>query len=342
MIMNKIDVNVKTGEFWEVNHQDRSFIDMLLEERKLLLAQERFNSTFETARYEDNPINRFIEYLRGVRDQNPVLEIVLSCLHKLPTHGGPFYWEWFDGNDEDVMDFAFDMNRKTTSHSLSSMVVEHRTHRTGDNHPRGDRLTETVELCFRGHGNGEAFKCSFWDFSPRTQDFLYHLKPLLEDMSNGDDLRLVVEYVSDQRITPGSWKSRTDDRLELLNVRLVCGDLVLHTDYLNSSGLDQLCRQVNHSILNIINRKFGNKARKAMFVCSPEETMFHIEYDPKLSSMMVGDAPTEEELMMISIAGYEDEFWLDNLKSFDRLYIKPFNLDEAIKWYQRSIPRFKF
>lgn len=340
--MNKIDVNVKTGEFWEVNHQDRNFIDMLLEERKLLLAQERFNSTFETARYEDNPITRFIEYLRGVRDQNPVLEIVLSCLHKLPTHGGPFYWEWFDGNDEDVMDFAFDMNRKTTSHSLSSMVVEHRTHRTGDNHPWADRLTETVDLCFRGHGNGEAFKCSFWDFSHRTQDFLYHLKPLLEDMSNGDDLRLVVEYVSDQRITHGSWKSRPDDRLELLNVRLVCGDLVLHTDYLNSSGLDQLCRQVNHSILNIINRKFGNKARKAMFVCSPEETMFHIEYDPKLSSMMVGDAPTEEELMMISIAGYEDEFWLDNLKSFDRLYIKPFNLDEAIKWYQRSIPRFKF
>lgn len=340
--MNKIDVNVKPSEFWEVNHQDRDFVDMLLTERNLLLAQEKFASTFETGRYVDNPITKFIEYLRGVRDQNPVLEIVLSCLHRLPTDGGPFYWEWTGGNDEDVMDFAFDMDRKTTTHSISSMEVEHRTHRTGGNHPWSDRSTETVEIYFHGHRYGEAFRCGFWDFSHRTRDFLYHLKPLLEDMSNGDDLRLVVEYVNNQRITHAAWKSRPDVRFELLNVRLVCGDLVLHTDYLNSSGLDQLCKQVNHSILNIINRKIGNKARKAMFVCSPEETMFHIENDPKLSSMMEGDTPTEEELMMMSIAGYEDEFWLDNLKSFDRLNIKPFNLDEAIKWYQRAIPRFKF
>lgn len=341
MIMNKIDVNVKTGEFWEVNHQDRNFIDMLLEERKLLLAQERFNSTFETSH---NPITRFVDYLRGVRDQNPVLEIVLSCLNQLPAHGGPFHWEWSPHNDEDVMDFAFDMNQKTTSHYLSRMEVEHRTHRTGGNHPWSDRLIETVELYFRGHECGEAFKCRFWDFSHRTREFIYHLKPLLEDMSRGDDLRLVVEYESHQskRNAPGSWKNLPYDRFDLLCVRLVCGDLVLHTDYSNSSGLDQLCRQINHSILNIKNRKIENKVRKAMFVCSPEETMFHIENDQKLSCMMEGDTPTEEELMMISIAGYDNEFWLDNLKSFNRLYIKPFNLDEAIKWYQRSIPRYKF
>lgn len=341
MIMNKIDVNVKTGEFWEVNHQDRSFIDMLLEERKLLLAQERFNSTFETSH---NPITRFVDYLRGVRDQNPVLEIVLSCLNQLPAHGGPFHWEWSPHNDEDVMDFAFDMNQKTTSHYLSRMEVEHRTHRTGGNHPWSDRLIETVELYFRGHECGEAFKCRFWDFSHRTREFIYHLKPLLEDMSKGDDLRLVVEYESHQskRNAPGSWKNLPYDRFDLLCVRLVCGDLVLYTDYSNSSGLDQLCRQINHSILNIKNRKIENKVRKAMFVCSPEETMFHIENDQKLSCMMEGDTPTEEELMMISIAGYDNEFWLDNLKSFNRLYIKPFNLDEAIKWYQRTIPRYKF
>lgn len=341
MIMNKIDVNLKTGEFWEVNHQDRNFIDMLLEERKLLLAQERFNSTFERDRYVENPTIRFRDYLQGVSDQNPLLEIILSCLNKLPVRGGPFHWEWCADNDEDVMDFAYDMNGKTISHFLSRMEVEHRTHRTGGNHPWSDRLTETVELYFRGHECGEAFKCRFWDFSHRTREFLYHLKLLLEDMSKGDDLRLVAEYVSNQRITHGSWKSRMDDCLELLNVRLVCGDLVLHTDYLNPSGLDSLCRQINLSILNIINRKIENKVRKAMFVCSPEETMFHIENDQKLSCMMEGDSPTEEELMMISIAGYEDEFWLDNLKSFDRLHIKPFNLDEAIKWYQRAIPRYK-
>lgn len=338
--MNKIDVNVKTGEFWEVNHQDRSFIDMLLEERKLLLAQERFNSTFDTG----NPIIRFVDYLRGVRDQNPVLEIVLSCLDQLPAHGGPFHWEWFADNDEDVMDFAYDRNRNTTSHYLSRMEVGHRIHRAGGNHPWSDRLIETVELYFRGHQCGEAFKCRFWNFSHRTREFLHHLKPLLEDMSNGDDLRLVVEYASHQskRNAPGSWKNLPYDRFDLLHVRLICGDLVLHTDYLNSSGFDQLCRQINHSVLNIVNRKIENKVRKAVFVCSPEETMVHIENDQKLSCMMEGDTPTEEELMMISIAGYENEFWLDNLKSFDRLHIKPFNLDEAIKWYQQSIPRYKF
>lgn len=338
--MNKIDVNVRTGEFWEVNHQDRSFIDMLLEERKLLLAQERFNSTFERDRYVENPTIRFRDYLQGVSDQNPLLEIILSCLNKLPVRGGPFHWEWCAGNDEDVMDFAYDMNGKTTSHFLSRMEVEHRTHRTGGNHPWSDRLIETVELYFRGHECGEAFKCRFWDFSRRTRDFLYHLKPLLEDMSNGEDLRLTVEYQSPQR-NKGSWLASPDHRFDLLHVRLVCGDLVLHTDYLNSSGLDQLCRQVNHSIINIMNRKVGNKARKAMFVCSPVETMFHLEYDPKLQSMMEGDSPTEEELMMISIAGYEDEFWLDNIKSFDRLHIKPFNLDEVIKWYQQTRVVFK-
>lgn len=334
--MSKVDINVKPNEAW---NEERDFIDKLLQGKQA--AQERFLSTFERDRHVDNPITRFIEYLRGVGDQNPVLEIVLSCLHKLPTHGGPFYWEWFDGNDEDVMDFAFDMNRKTTSHSLSSMVAEHRTHRTGGNHPWSDRLTETVELCFHGHGNSEAFKCSFWDFSHRTRNFLYHLKPLLEDMSNGDDLRLVVEYASHQRNAPISWKNLPAGRFELLHVRLVCGDLVLYSDYLEPSAFDRVCSQLNHSVINIMNRKIANKARKAMFVCSPKETMFHLEYDPKLQSMMEGDSPTEEELMMMSIAGYEDEFWLDNVKSFDRLNIKPFNLEEAVKWYQQTRVVFK-
>lgn len=340
MIMNKIDVNVKTGEFWGVNHQDRSFIDMLLEERNLFLAQARFNSTFDTSRYVDNPISRFIEYLSGMRDDNPLLEITLSCLKKIPVRGGPFHWEWFAGNDGNVMDYNSDMNQKTTSHYLSSMEVEHRIHRTGGNHPWSDRLTETVELYFRGHEYGEAFRCRFWDFLPRTRDFLYYLKPLLEGMSNGEDLRLIVEYQSPQR-NKGSWLASSDHRFDLLHVRLVCGDLVLHTDYLNSSGLNSLCSQLNHSVINIMNRKIANKARKAMFVCSQKETMFHLEYDPKLQSMVEGDSPTEEELMMISIAGYEDEFWLDNIKSFDRLHIKPFNLDEAIKWYQQTRVVFK-
>lgn len=341
MIMNKIDVNVKTGEFWGVNHQDRSFMDMLLEERKLLLDQERFNSTSERHRYADSHIARFRDYLQGVQDSNPILEIVLSCLHKLPVRGGPFHWEWFAVNDEGVMNFGFDMNERTNPHYLACMEVAHRIHRTGGNHPWSDRLTETVEVYFRGHGCGEALRCKLWDFSRRTRDFLYYLKPLLEDMSKEDDLRLVVEYVSHQRNAQASWKNLPHDRFDLLNVRLVCGDLVLHTEYLNSSGLAHLCRQMSHSVINIMNRKIANKARKAMFVCSPEETMFHIENDQKLSCMMEGDSPTEEELMMISIAGYEDEFWLDNLKSFDRLHIKPFNLDEAIKWYQQTRVVFK-
>ena len=330
--MSKVDINVKPNETW---NEERDFIDKLLQGK--VAAQERYLSTFERDRYVDNPITRFRDYLQGIQDSNPILEIVLSCLNKIPSHGEPFCWQWHSG---DVMDYDFDMNQKI---NVSRMEIGHQTHITGDD-PWKHRFVETVSINIHGHGCGEAFLGGFWNFSYRTKYFLECVKQLLVGMSHRDDLdlRLVVEYTSYQKNAPiQSWMAHHGERFTIKNVRLISGDLVLYSDYLEPSAFDRICSQINHSVINIMNRKIANKARKAMFVCSPKETMFHLEYDPKLQSMMEGDSPTEEELMMMSIAGYEDEFWLDNVKSFDRLNIKPFNLEEAVKWYQQTRVVFK-
>lgn len=325
--MSKVDINLKA---W---NEERDFIDKLLQGK--VAAQERFLSTFEMDKYVDNPITRFKDYLQGVQDSNPILEIVLACLDKLPSHGGPFYWQWLSW---DVMDYGFDMNQKT---NVSRMEINHQTHITGGD-PWTHRFVETVSINIHGHGFGEAFLSGFWNFSYRTKYFLECVKQLLVGMSHGDDLRLVVEYTGYLKNAPiQSWMAHHGERFTLKNVRLISGDLVLYSDYLEPSAFDRVCSQLNHSVINIMNRKIANKARKAMFVCSPKEPMFHLEYDPKLQSMMEGDSPTEEELMMMSIAGYEDEFWLDNVKSFGRLNIKPFNLEEAVKWYQQTRVVFK-
>lgn len=330
--MSKVDFNVKPNYTW---NEERDLIDKLLQGKQA--AQERFLSTFERDRYADNPITRFRDCLQGVQDSNPILDIFLSCLHKLTAHGDPFYWQWHSG---DAWDYGSDMSQKL---NVSRMEIDHQSHITGGD-PWTHRFVETISINIYGHGCGEAFLGGFWNFNYRTKYFLECVKQLLVGMSHGDDLdlRLVVEYTGYQRNAPvQSWMANNGERVTLKNVNLISGDLVLYSDYLEPSALDRICSQINHSVINIMNRKIANKARKAMFVCSPKETMFHLEYDPKLQSMMEGASPTEEELMMMSIAGYEDEFWLDNVKSFDRLNIKPFNLEEAVKWYQQTRVVFK-
>lgn len=180
--MSKVDINVKPNYTWD---EERDFIDKLLQGKQA--AQERFLSTFERDRSVDNPITRFRDYLQGVQDSNPILDIFLSCLHKLPAHGGPFYWQWHSG---DVREYGSDMSQKL---NVSRMEIGHQSHITGGD-PWTHRFVETISIDIYGHGCGEAFLGGFCNFNYRTKYFLECVKQLLVGMSHRDALRLVVEY----------------------------------------------------------------------------------------------------------------------------------------------------
>ncbi|AKI28509.1 hypothetical protein 18India_8 [Salmonella phage 18-India] len=204
-------------------------------------------------------------------------------------------------------------------------------------------MTGNVKFTIRGHDNVNGLlQSGVWRFTPRTRQFLRYIQPLIKGLGLGYDLVIDLEY---QR-TPKQTYSSAQSTFELRGVVLVCGQLLLDSilsPKTPASDLHHVCWRLDHSVLQIKHRTLKTKeARKAFLVCDKYEIMLKIELEQGLRNLMLGDTPTPEEELMMEMAGYKNEFWLDNIDGFDKMHIKPFDLQETIKCYEQQRQVFKF
>ena len=93
-----------------------------------------------------------------------------------------------------------------------------------------------------------------------------------------------------------------------------------------------------HAAIKITNTpSVENKKSHYYLVCNTQEVMYHRVVEKELKELILGEIPTQEERLMIEMAGYKGEFFLDSLVDFDNIGIKPFNMEEAYKWHNRSL-----
>uniref|UniRef100_A0AAU8GIM2 Thymidylate kinase n=1 Tax=Salmonella phage vB_SEnST11_KE23 TaxID=3161174 RepID=A0AAU8GIM2_9CAUD len=340
---NPIDVrvtNVLREPDWDLvpfMKDDQLHRDMIkyFEEQRLLKERELLMGTFDTTEYHygyaDDVLGGILDHSHKYRlESDPLIEIIQSLIQcgNRQVHE-PFYWMW-----------GKDIDGKT---NIAMLEIEIHESPRDFNNPWGrGEISGNVKFIIRGHGNGDGLlQGEVWRFTPRTRQFLRYIQPLIKGLGLGYDLVIDLEY---QR-TPKHTYSSTQSNFELRRVVMVCGQLLLDSALspkTSASDLHHVCWRLDHSVLQIKHRTLNTKeARKAFLVCNKYETMLKIELEQGLQNLMLGDTPTPEEELMMEMAGYKNEFWLDNIDGFDKMQIKPFDLQETIKWYEQQRQIFK-
>ncbi|WAK43708.1 hypothetical protein [Cronobacter phage EspYZU12] len=339
--MNKVDVSVvpvdwPSGPVFDPANlkDDKTTRDLIayMERQRMIDQHSMWDTHVANGRDRHALTELFenVEMLRATHD--PLMEMGLLFL-KCLRQEGTFSWMWSNNvASKNPLEERF----------LARMEADVRERPEYNNPFESDNVVYgNLEMVIRGHGNGKSLlNGNVWPFSGRTREFIRHISPLVSGLGCGEDLRLVIEY---RKYRNRYTYSDNRSTLDFQNVGIVVGDLMIYHDFKLKNELDRLCNRIDHTVLHVRHRKLKVKnAREAMFVCNKYENMFHFEYDPKLRAMMLGSTPTEEELLMMEMAGYKDEFWLDKIESFDRLRIKPFNLMESQRWFEQNIPKFRF
>lgn len=272
----------------------------------------------------------------GMMQDNPLAEMFRHLLEKCDRVNGPFSWFWDDCRRYDhEKRFLARLDINISKDPYSSNPFE-----------QGSSSRTSVSATIRGHGDGDAFaKSRAWRLSGRTRDFLSLLKPLIRQMGRAEPDLLINAVFDTNGLNSryGVYSDRHRNNIDILGISLSIGDLLVFCDFKNRDNFDVQCNHIGHSVFHLCDRGVNIKnAREALLICNKNETLFTFRWDEKLRNMMAGDTPSPEELMMMEMAGYKDEFWLDNIDGFDTLKIKPFNMMEQEKWYALSIPRFQF
>uniref|UniRef100_A0AAU8GEL8 Thymidylate kinase n=1 Tax=Salmonella phage vB_SEnST11_KE22 TaxID=3161173 RepID=A0AAU8GEL8_9CAUD len=338
---NKVDVrvtNVLKAPDWGLvpfMKDDQLHRDMIkyFEEQRLLKERQLMMGAFDTEVHNcDNDttvLSGILNHSHKYRlESDPLIEIIQSLIQC----GGrqvykPFYWMWDNPLSEEgnvaMLEIEIHESPKDYSNPFSRGVAH-----------------GNVRFIIRGHGDGAGLlQGEVWRFTPRTRQFLRYIQPLIKALGLGDDLVIDLEYQRQPKLT---YSSTT---FELRRVVMVCGQLLLDSALsprTSASDLHHVCWRLDHSVLQIKHRTLVTKeARKAFLVCNKYETMLKIELEQDLQNLMLGDTPTPEEVLMMEMAGYKNEFWLDNIDGFDKMQIKPFDLQETIKWYEQQRQVFK-
>lgn len=276
---------------------------------------------------------------------NPLLEIVKAFI-KATEHKDAFSWfrEYPDLNDP---------YQSVRIARLEGVVLRERgfsgqqsSYNYGHFSPHYEDVTISFDLY--DHDNLKALLYrNVWRFSRKTRDLIKYVSPLVSAMGDGQRVRISFEYREHHQ--PLKYAKYTDDTkygtrtfFELCGVLLVVGDLVLRSNFHHMDEVDHVCRRIDHTTILICNRKIKNILRKAYFVCNDDEVMFYFDYDKVLKNMIAGSRPTENEMLLIDMAGHKEEFWLDDIKSFNALEIKPFDLEESTKCYLHQLPVYRF
>lgn len=272
---------------------------------------------------------------RHTQEENPLIEmaqffIINGCL----DHSMTFSWFWNTNRRNEEGD---------PLRNLAHAEVFAEEIRGDDNpYESGNSSRILFEICFRGHGDGDAFlKTNALPFPSHVRHFIHTVSPLIAQMGKGANITLRLDlkrYVRDYNYM----NSRSDTILQ--HIAIYCGDLALISRVNQREPFDSMCRSINHSTVYLRHKNLPIKNhRQAIFVCSRRGVSLHMKVEDKLAEMMLGDSPTEDEFMMIEMAGYKkEEFWLDTIKSFNRMEVQTFNHGEAKKWYELTVPRFQF
>lgn len=201
-------------------------------------------------------------------------------------------------------------------------------------------LGVTISFDLYNHNNLNALLCShMWRFSHKTCEFIEYIMPLVKEMGRDEKVRVSFEYT--EHSSPLKYTDGSRTNFELYEVVFVVGDLVLRSNFRFMEDFEEKCKRINHSTILICNRKMKNILRPAYFVCNNDEVMFYFDYDKGLKNILTGSIPTETEMLLIDMAGHKKEFWLDDIKSFNPVEIKPFDLEEATKWHRQQLPIYR-
>lgn len=340
---NKVDVrvtNVLKEPDWDLvpfMKDDQLHRDMIkyYEERRLLREREFMAGVFDTTEYHYDSdaaiLGGILDHTRKYRlESDPLIEMVQSFIQcgNRQIHE-PFYWIWGNSTNE--------------KGSIAMLEVEiHESPRDYSSPWSRGEAHGNVKFIIRGHGNGDGLlQGEVWRLTPRTRQFLRYMQPLIKALGLGYDLVIDLEYHRQPKHT----YSTAQSTFELRRVVMVCGQLLLESALspkTSTLDLHHVCWRLDHSVMQIKHRTLVTKeARKAFLICNKYETMLKIDLEQGLQNLMLGDTPTPEEELMMEMAGYKNEFWLDNIDGFDKMQIKPFDLQETIRWYEQQRQVFK-
>lgn len=336
--MNKEDIILKTVKVpsvmadidWTKMRDDQTTQDMIkylqFERQKALMAN--WEPVLQTNLDDKELLSRFDEQMI---DDNPMVELLHRLLQK--TDQGSFSWCWDD--------FVGKEGKRNLSR-IEVNITEKDSHKDNP-FDRRDFTSGNLSVAIRGHMHGDALaKPHFWDLSSRTHQFLSILKPLIRYMGRAEpDLYINTTFRRNNNLSAFTRSPKPD--IDILGISLYIGNLLIFCDFRKRNNFDAWCNHYGHTVFHIRNRALDiRNAREALLISNNEETLFSFHWDDNLRNMLFGETPSDEELMMIEMAGFRDEFWLDNIDGFDRLKIKPFNKTEQEKWRIRTLPRFKF
>lgn len=345
--MNKHNIDVRsvvvpkvTADIdWSMLKDDQTTRDML---EQLQRQREREYREMAMVGMWENPRASKDEFISRLQpkmvEDNPFVELLRELVDRVDVRDGPYSWLW--GAYEDHKG-GFDRRQ------FARLEVEIRERKpSASPFERGvgeDVSRGSVIASIRGHGYGTALIESHnWRLSSRTRNFLSLLKPLIRQMGRCEpDLVIRAEFRRYSASTSSFMQPRSD--IDLLGISLTIGDLLVYCDFRDRDNFDVQCNHIGHSVFHIRDQGVRvQNAREALLICNKNETMFTFKWDERLRNMMAGDSPTEDELLMMEMAGYKDEFWLDKIEYFDTLRIKPFNMMEQARWHEQTIPRFQF
>ena len=342
--MNKFNIDVRQVDVpkvtadidWSMLKDDQTTRDLIEHwQREQQYRQKAMMGIWDTPRMDSDD---FLSRLNPtVMQDNPLAELLRYLLEKADTMNGPFSWFW-------GCDWGDYRRESLDKRFLARLEVDIRDRAYASSPFEREEVSRgNVSAIIRGHGDGDALtKSPAWRFSSRTREFLGLLKPLIRQMGRCEpDISINAEF---RRYGLDSkFMQRSKNDIDILGISLSIGDLLVFCNFRDRDNFDVRCNHIGHSVFHLRDRSVKIKnAREALLICNKNETLFTFRWDERLRNMMAGETPSQEELMMMEMAGYKDEFWLDNIDGFDTLKIKPFNMMEQQRWYELTIPRFQF
>lgn len=234
-------------------------------------------------------------------EPNPLIELIKhAVLMCFDTRDRKCYWKYYVEADERAY-----MASVNLTHEFSSY----------------DITCGQITISFQGFNYG---MCLAGSLSARTQKFLSVLSQL--GHWDGNMFSIKASYV---RTNP--------DILHIREINSSCGPFSLVGCY-GMRYQTKMYDYVDHAGIKITNTPNAeNKKSHYYLVCNTQEVMYHRVVEKELKELILGEIPTQEERLMIEMAGYKGEFFLDSLVDFDNIGIKPFNMQEAYEWHNRSL-----
>lgn len=234
-------------------------------------------------------------------EPNPLIELVKhAVLMCFDTRDRKCYWKYYVEADERAY--------------MASVNLTHKL-------PAYDVTCGQITISFQGFNYG---MCLAGSLSARTQKFL----SVLSQLGHWDGNMFSIE---------ASYVRTNPDILHIREINSSCGSFSLAGCY-GMLYQTKMYDYAGHAAIKITNTpSVENKKSHYYLVCNTQEVMYHRVVEKELKELILGEIPTQEERLMIEMAGYKGEFFLDSLVDFDNIGIKPFNMQEAYEWHNRSL-----